>query len=80
MTLATIEHVEAECKRFLERLEAVKAIEINNQEQVRRKDAGEITYAYQETGTRKHGAFRRAALDLKEALTLVSHNRDYDGL
>jgi len=77
MKLATLEHVEKEAHRFLERIQAVKEIE---QENVRRvleaKKAG--GYAYEQTGTRKHGAMRRAAHDLKEALTLITQNRDLD--
>lgn len=75
MNIKTIEFVEAECLRFLDRLNSVKAIEKKNDNK-RKVAAAENKYVYTETGTRKHGAMRRAALDLKEALTLVSQNRE----
>lgn len=61
MNNKTIEHIEVELKRFSDRLAEVKKLE------------NEPGYFY---ATRKHGAMRRAAHDLKEALTLVTQNKD----
>lgn len=75
MTTKTLKHVEAECRRFLDRLSELTAIEKGNeQSQQIAKDTG--GYAFTQTGTRVHGAARRAAHDLKQALTYITQNRD----
>lgn len=76
MKLETLEHVENELLRFLDKMREVRAIE---QENVNRKVKANMTangHAYIVSGTRKHGAMRRSAHDLKEALTLITQNRD----
>jgi len=78
MKLATLEHVEKEAHRFLEKLQAVKEIEQENVRRIVEANMKASGYAYEQTGTRKHGAMRRAAHDLKEALTLITQNRDLD--
>ena len=72
MKLETLDHVENEVLRFLDRLREVKSIE---QENIMRRNA-KGDRAYLVSGTRKHGAMRRTAHDLKEALTLITQNRD----
>lgn len=71
MSPKTIEHLENECKRFLDRLAEVKKIETKA---VAARNTERAYYV--PTATRKHGAMRRAAHDLKEALTLVTQNKD----
>ena len=76
MTVKTLDHVESELCRFLLSLRKVREIE---QENVNREVTANMTansHAYIIRGTRKHGAMRRAAHDLKEALTLITQNRD----
>lgn len=72
MKLETLDHVENELLRFLHKMREVRDIEQENV--MLRNKEGER--AYEVSGTRKHGAMRRAAHDLKEALTLITQNRD----
>jgi len=73
MKTKTLKHVVAEIDRLRDRIMDVMAIELTNEKEVEESGKG---YPYTETGTRKHGAMRRAAHDLKEALTLITQNRD----
>ncbi|WP_138481649.1 hypothetical protein [Dyadobacter bucti] len=66
MKIEKIESIESEVQRFMSRLLDLKAEVINQKDQ---------KYQYVE-GTYKSGAVKRAALDLKVALTRITQNRD----
>lgn len=76
MKLETIEHVESEVKRFLSRLEAVKYIEKENLARKKQADKEGKMHYWENTRTHAHGALKRSALDLKQALTYTSQNKD----
>jgi len=76
MTTKTLDQIEAETQRFLQRLADVRRIEQENEDRTRKAQTQEMKYAYQTSGTRKHGALRRAAHDLKEILTFITQNKN----
>ncbi|MNL61253.1 hypothetical protein D3C87_1851590 [compost metagenome] len=78
MTTKTLDRIEAETQRFLQRLAVVRQIEQENEDRTRKAHTQEMKYAYQTSGTRKHGALRRSAHDLKEILTFITQNKDIE--
>lgn len=76
MKVETLNRIEAETLRFLERLQDVRKIEQENTNRIVEANMKPNGHAYILRGTRKHGALRRSAHDLKEILTFITQNKD----